>query len=126
MLKFPNQKSVEVCPSAYIKAHCRGHTYYDRLVREIKHGAVNGDASHFSRHYSMKPSAVKHIMKHNSFGVKLTVDQFTAANIPNTILTLHTSAWMKAFFALTGIFSVVYCILFYVILFIFCSVLCIL
>ena len=103
VLKFSNNKSVEVCPQAFAKAHCRGHTYYDQMVKELKNGAVNGDASKFSQHYAMTPSQVKAIMKNNTTGITLSTAQFTSATLANTMLSLCTAAWMKEFFALTGI-----------------------
>lgn len=102
MLKFANHKTVEVCPQAFAKAHCRGHTYYDSMVRELKDGAVNGDKSKFTRHYAMTPSQVREIMKNNTSGLKLSSDQFTSAALTGTILSLCTAAWMKEFFSLTG------------------------
>jgi hypothetical protein len=103
VLKFSNNKNVEVCPQAYAKAHCRGHTYYDQMVKELKNGAASGDASKFSQHYAITPRQVKEIMKNNTTGVKLSTDQFTSATLANTLLSLSTAAWMKEFFALTGI-----------------------
>jgi hypothetical protein len=102
VLKFQNKKTSEVCPQAFAKAHNRGHTYYDRLVHELKEGAVNGEGSQMHRHCSIKPSDVKELQKNNHFGMKLTTSEFTAATLPNTILSLCTAAWMKEFFRLTG------------------------
>lgn len=104
MLKFANSKNVEVCPDAFAKAHLRGHTYYDKLVAELKKGAVNGDRSIFSKHSAIKPSILNDIMKNNSSGIKLTTAQFTAATLPNTLQAMFTAAWMKEFFRLTGMF----------------------
>jgi hypothetical protein len=101
VLKFPG-KTVKVCPDAFAKAHSRGHTYYDRLVRQLKDGAVSGDTDKFSKNYSIKPSDVKKIMKENTFGLKLSTSQFTAATLPNTLLALFTASWMTSFFELTG------------------------
>jgi hypothetical protein len=93
---------VEVCLQAFAKAHCRGHTYYDKMVRELKNGAVNGDTAKYSKHYAMKPAQIKAIMKNNTTGIKLSTGQFTAASLASTFLALSTAAWMKEFFALTG------------------------
>jgi hypothetical protein len=102
-LKFP-KRNVEVCPQAFAKAHCRGHNYYDRMVAELKEGAVSGDSSKFAQHYAMRPSQIKEIMKNNSTGIELTTDQFTSATLSHTILSLSTAAWMKEFFSLTGVY----------------------
>ena len=90
-LKFPNHTSVKVCPQAYAKAHYRGHTYYDKLVRELKDGAVNGSAGVFSKHSLLKPSVVKEMIKKCDFGLELNSTQFTAATLPSTLLNLYTA-----------------------------------
>ena len=102
MLKFANSKSVEVCPDAFAKAHYRGHTYYDKLVAELKKGAVDGSQSMFSKHSAMKPSVVRDIIKNAPSGLKLTTSEFTAATLPNTLQAIYTAAWMREFFRLTG------------------------
>lgn len=93
---------MEVCPEAFAWAHLRGHTYYDRLVRELKNGATSGGPSAFSKHSVLKPSAVQNIIKNNNYGLKLTPEEFTVTTLPNTIRSLSTAAWMKEFFRLTG------------------------
>ncbi len=104
-LRFSNGKVAEVCPVAFARAHCRGHTYYDRLVLELKKGAMNGDVSMFSKHCNLKPSAVKSLIKTGAgFGMSLSNKEFTAATLPNTLLALYTATWMQEFFRLTGNF----------------------
>jgi hypothetical protein len=94
-----------VCPQAFARAHLRGHTYYDKLVSELKSGAVNGgSAGLFAKHSAIKPSAVRDIMKNNPFGIQLTTAEFTAATLPGTLKAIYTAAWMKEFFRLTGMF----------------------
>jgi hypothetical protein len=102
VLKFANSRNVEVCPDAFAKAHYRGHTYYDKLVAELKKGAVDGSGTLFSKHSAIKPSDVRHIIKNNASGLELTTSQFTAATLPNTLRAMFTAAWMKEFFRLTG------------------------
>lgn len=97
---------MEVCPQAFAKAHYRGHTYYDKLVKELKAGAVTGGTSMFREHSAMKPSVVSAIIKNNTFGIKLTPAEFTAATLPNTLQAMFTAAWMKQFFRLTGTFCI--------------------
>jgi hypothetical protein len=95
---------VKVCPQAFAKAHYRGHTYYDRLVRELKNGAVNGNSNMFAKHCSIRPSDVAAIMKNNTYGIKLTTAEFTAATLPKTLKAVYTASWMNEFFRLTGMF----------------------
>ncbi len=102
-LRFSNGRVAEVCPVAFARAHCRGHTYYDTLVSELKNGAMNGDVSMFSKHCNLKPSAVKHLIKTGGhFGMELSSKEFTTATLPNTMLALYTATWMQEFFRLTG------------------------
>lgn len=101
VLKFSGGKVAEVCPQAFARAHLRGHTYYDKLVRQLKEGATNGGPSAFSHHSVMTPSKVRMLMKTNP-GLKLTPAEFTAATLPNTLRSVATAAWMTEFFRLTG------------------------
>ena len=102
-LRFSNGIVAEVCPVAFARAHCRGHTYYDRLVSELKRGAVTGDVAMFSKHCNLKPTAVKHLIKTGGlFGMTLSSKEFTTATLPNTMLALYTATWMQEFFRLTG------------------------
>jgi hypothetical protein len=106
-IRLSNGKIAEVCPVAFATAHCRGHTYYDNMVAELKRGAQNGSVSMFQHHSALTPSQVKHLQKTGGhFGMKLSNREFTAATIPNTILALHTATWMQEFFRLTGIYRV--------------------
>ena len=103
-LKFSNGKIAEVCPTAFARAHCRGHTFYDRCVAELKNGAVSGGSSMFKNHCNLKPSAVKHLQKTGGhFKMNLSNKEFTVATLPNTLNALHTAIWMDEFFRLTGI-----------------------
>ena len=117
VLKFSNMRSANVCPQAFAKAHYRGHTYYDRMVKELKGGAVNGDKSMFSQHSAIKPSAVADIIKNNQFGLKLTTAEFTVATLPNTLRAVYTAAWMKEFFRLTGMLVLICIILILIVVF---------
>ena len=102
-LRFSNGKIAEVCPVAFAKVHCRGHSYYDEMVAELKKGAQNGSVSIFHHHSALTPKQVKHLQKTGGhFGMKLSNKEFTAATIPNTLLALHTASWMQEFFRLTG------------------------
>ena len=93
---------MEVCPGAFAAAHSRGHTYYDKMVSEMKKGSANGSSNKFAKHCGISPSAVQNLMKTSSFGQSLITSQFTAASLPQTVLSLVTAAWMGEFFRLTG------------------------
>jgi hypothetical protein len=106
-IRLSNGRTAEVCPVAFAKVHCRGHTYYDNMVSELKQGAQNGSVSMFQHHSALTPSQVKHLQKTGcNFGMKLSNSEFTAATIPSTILALHTASWMQEFFRLTGVHRV--------------------
>ena len=124
VLKFPDMTSKEVCPQAFAKAHHRGHTYYDKLVRELKGGSVNGDRSMFNKHSALKPSVVKDIMKRNIFNMSLSTEQFTAATLPNTIRSLATASWMQQFFRLTGSIFIMFILSLWSSLFIYLIIMC--
>lgn len=103
VLKFPDGSCKEVCPQAYAKAHLRGHTYYDKIVRQMKEGAMNGGSNMFAKHCAIKPSAIKDLLAAGKgFRMKLTTAEFTAVTLPGTLRALFTAAWMKEFFRLTG------------------------
>jgi hypothetical protein len=102
-LRFSNGTIAKICPTAFAKAHNRGHTYYDKLVVLLKQGAKNGDTSMFNKHCTLKPSAVKHLIKIGGhYGMSLTSKEFMSATLPNTLLALYTATWMQEFFRLTG------------------------
>ena len=102
-LRFSNGIVADVCPIGFARAHCRGHTYYDRQVSELKRGAVTEDVAMFSKHCCLMPTAVKHLIKTGGlFGMTLSSKEFTTATLPNTMLALYTATWMQEFFRLTG------------------------
>jgi hypothetical protein len=103
VLKISPELHAPVCPDAFAKAHNRGHTYYDGMVREWKSGALNADFSVFKTHCPMTPSAVKKLIETGGhFGLKLSTSEFSPTAFKTTFLSIYTCNWMKDFFKLTG------------------------
>ena len=80
VLKISPERHVPVCPDAFAKAHNRGHSYSDGMVRDWTSGALNADNSIFKKHCQMKPSEVKKLIeKGGHFGLKLSPSEFSPA-----------------------------------------------
>ena len=103
VLKFSNQREVPVCPEAFVTAHCRGHSYYDKTIRELKNGGKSSGTISFRNHCAIPPDQLKVLMKRGEeFGIKLSAAQFTQAALSGTMSALITAAWMNDFFEKTG------------------------
>ena len=103
VLKFSNQREVHVCPEAFATAHNRGHSYYDRAIRELKGGGKSSVTNSFKNHCAIVPDQLRVLMKRGEeFGIKLSPAQFTQAALPGTMSALITAAWMSDFFEKTG------------------------
>lgn len=103
VIKFSPERHLPVCPSAFAKAHNRGHTYYDEMVKELKQGALSGDGSLFNKHCPMTPAAVKHLIERGGhFGLKLNPADFAAVTLKRTMRSLFTCNWMTDYFKMTG------------------------
>ena len=104
VLKISPQRHVPVCPSAFLKAHLRGHAYYDEMVKLLKAGGVNGDKSFLNKHCAVSSATVKQLMENSGeFGLKITPAEFSTLHIKKTMTSIHTCRWMRDHFKLMGI-----------------------
>lgn len=82
-----------------------GHSYLDEICQALKDGDVNGDCTLNDNTGSYKLTPVfKRALNAiaNEAGNFLNHDQIAALQIPNTVLSLSTYAWMSSYFDLMG------------------------
>ncbi len=100
VLKFSSLREVKVCPTAFARAHNRGHTYYDKAVKELKEGRKS---CLFKNHSALSHQTVLSLIKKGGhFGLKLTKAQFTQLALPSTTNALTTAAWLERHFKYSG------------------------
>ena len=90
-----------MCAAAFIKAHNRGHTYYDRAIKKLKKGDKNSTL--FKNHCAVShKTAMQLFKKGGHFGLKLSAAQLTQMSLPNTSEALITAAWLEKYFTYAG------------------------
>lgn len=94
-----------VCRSCFCHCYGVGHSYLDQICQALKSGDVNCDSTlnDNTGSYKLMPvfkRALNAIA--NESGNFLNYDRIAALQIPNTVLSLSTYAWMLSYFDLMG------------------------
>jgi len=96
-----------VCREAFMIAYDIKSTYFETLCREVKEGTLNYEKKlndktnivHEDRNNVIYNELIRYTKLH---GLKLTVQQLAAMQIPNTQVALDTYGWMDNYFQLVG------------------------
>jgi hypothetical protein len=85
-----------VCRDAFVRAHHRGKTFYDNMVKHLKNGSQPDEVT-------VGAVLVNSLRaKGGAYGVKLSNDDFSAMNVGKTITSIRTVIWMETHFKLVG------------------------
>ena len=101
VLQFNDLREVRVCPNAFAKAHDRGHSYYDKAIRNLKRG--DKESGLFKKHCALShETAMKMFKKGGHFKLNLSATEFTQLTLRNTCDALTTAAWLEKYFKYSG------------------------
>jgi hypothetical protein len=96
-------KRISVCKKVYAKVICRGETFLDELIRDIKDSVESTSRPFSDRSNVYDKHEIALIMKTaGRLGIDITPEKLGTMQVHNSDKMLHLCSWFKEYFDVCG------------------------